>query len=178
MNIDFKNISRFIQAPEGYVFELINTHHTPSIITWRNNPELNQYFLLSQNLTLESQKQFLKEYESKDRVDFVLLDQSINLPIGVFSIKNLSTEPEIGQLIGESTYRGKGLGKAATLSLLAFAFNYLELEAIYARIKKLNTVNINLTKKLNFQLLKYETHQNESISVMKLTRFSFDKISG
>lgn len=150
------------QAPEGFRFELINHRHTPSILKWRNDVSLRQNFLDQRTLTGEEQRFFLDDYFLKERLDFVLIDERRNFPVGVFNLKNIQTEPEIGQLIGESSYRGRGLGKEATRLVVQFALKTLGLKSVCARVKEKNLTNIELLKKLNFEIAKQETLQYEN----------------
>lgn len=150
------------QAPEGFRFELINHRHTLSILKWRNEVSLRQNFLDQRTLTEEGQRFFLDDYFLKDRLDFVLIDERRNWPIGVFNLKNIQTKPEIGQLIGESEYRGRGLGKEATRLVVQFALKTLGLKSVCARVKEKNLTNIELLKKLNFEIAKQETLQYEN----------------
>ncbi len=153
-----------------FCFEPISHQHTPFIIKWRNDPNLNQFFMNSQKLTPKSQRQFLKDYSSKDRLDLVLIHKPSRRPVGVFSVKNISTQPEIGQLIGEADFRGKGIGKSATWTFIQFCFLNLDLPEIFMRIKENNSINLRLTKKLGFIPFGKETIQNERYVVLRLRR--------
>ncbi len=170
---------RFIKLPvppHGFRFELINGGggHTSSILKWRNDQGLNQHFSDRRRLTEETQRQFLENYFLKERLDFILVDgkegEKEGAPIGVFGIKNIRSEPEIGQLIGESSYTGRGLGKEATKALIRFAFEDLGLKRIFARVKETNAVNLGLLKKLNFSIVKQERMNDENYLVHEIKR--------
>lgn len=163
-------LASVLTAPSGYRFELIDERHTSFVIKWRNDPRLNRHFMSQEILTEEKQRLFLEHYRDKDRLDFVLVDHSRNKPIGVFGVKNISSQPELGQLIGEGAYQGKGLGKKATQALLRFLFSRLELKVIYARVKENNSINLNLLKQLQFSVEKSEFIHDEVYRVLKLSR--------
>lgn len=173
---DYIRYVHHILAPEGFLFELIQEKHTPYILKWRNNPRYQDYFISFQNITEEGQKAFLKEYHRKDRLDFVLSVTVPSLPIGVFSLKNISIEPEVGQFIGDDTFQGRGLGKAATLALLRFSFETLDLPRLYARVNQMNIRNLHLLKKIGFIFLKEEKYNQRSFDVLILDNKKHKKI--
>lgn len=124
-----------LEAPKGYSWELINKQHAPVIVKWRNDPEILSFMERENKLKLEDQLEFLNSYESFDRVDIVL---SSERPIGVFNIKNFETLPEYGAIIGESEYRGKGLGSQVKLLIFKYWFITLGKEEIFVRNKVSN----------------------------------------
>ncbi|MEK7790472.1 MAG: GNAT family N-acetyltransferase, partial [Deltaproteobacteria bacterium] len=167
------NILFFVRlplAPRGFRFELIDGGHTSSILKWRNDERLNQHFIDRRVLTEADQRQFLENYFLKDRLDFVLVDENNNLQVGVFSLRNISSQPEIGQLIGETPYLGRGLGLAATEALVRFAFDDLGLEQVYARVNEKNAPNLKLLKKLNFSVVKQEKINDENYLLHEIRR--------
>ncbi|OGD63338.1 hypothetical protein A2160_02535 [Candidatus Beckwithbacteria bacterium RBG_13_42_9] len=165
-----KAIEALIKAPLGYRLELINSSHTPFIIKWRNDSSINRFFFSQEKLTIKKQENFLKNYFSKDRIDFILTYQKEDLPIGSFSIKNVHTFPELGQLIGEKRFRGKGLAKKVTLALIDIAYDYLGLDSLWARIQKRNRINIHLHQKLGFLTVGEESFDNIDYLIMRLKK--------
>ena len=157
---ELKKMEKMLTAPEGFRFELINSLHSKYIIKWRNDPSINQYFFSQEKFTEEKQCKFLENYFDKDRLDFALINIEKNLPIGIFSIKNFSKKPELGKMIGEMEFRGKGIAKKATICLLKYAFNKLSMNAIIAKTQKSNIVNINLNKKLGYKIIGEEVVEN------------------
>lgn len=170
---------RFVKlplAPQGFRFELIDggERHTASILKWRNDEKLNRHFIDRRVLTETDQSQFLKDYFLKERFDFILVAEKEGdkkgLPVGVFGIKNIRSQPEIGQLIGETSYLGRGLGLAATEALVRFAFGDLGLERVYARVNEKNASNLGLLKKLNFSVVKQERVNDENYLLHEIRR--------
>ena len=56
---------------------------------------------------------------------------------------------ELGYLI-DAAYRGKGYATEACRAILAYAFETLELDQVYARIDRNNEVSMRLAKRLGF----------------------------
>lgn len=154
---------------EGYTWEIISSKHTEYIINWRNDPD-NLIFFDNQNpITTSDQEAFLKNYSDIDRVDFVLLKDE--LPVGVFNIKNLNTQPEYGALIGDTRFRGIGISSKVKLSVLNYWFNILNQDSIYVTNKKINKKVISSNLKLGFNIFK----EDELFFTLKLTKSSFNK---
>lgn len=153
--MDIKNefIDRLeeLKAPKGYYWELINKHHAPVIVKWRNDPEILSFMEMENKLKLEDQLEFLNNYDSYDRVDIVL---SSERPIGVFNIKNFQTLPEYGAIIGESEYRGKGLGSQVKLLIFKYWFITLGKEEIFVRNKVSNEKVIKSNEAWGFKKFK------------------------
>ena len=175
--VAMRMVSLMIQAPKDYYFELLGQKHTGAILKWRNDPEVKTLFKEQTKLTARAQSAFLDAYPQKDRLDFVLMESCSGRPVGVFNLKNVSSKmPEIGQLIGEKSHRGRGLGKKATASLLAFAFQQLNLKALFAYVQKRNHVNVNLLSKLKFNIKKAERVDNQDYLLMKLSKENFQNV--
>src|SRR5690606_28837955 len=110
-------------------------------------------------LTIEKQKAFLDQYDKLDRVDLVLVKDdliSINIPIGVFNIKNLETSAEYGALIGDEKLKNKNLGYNVKLTIFKFWFDVMEMKEILVKNKIQNQKIINNNLKMGFRTLKLE----------------------
>ncbi len=138
---------------DGFHFELIGPKHTDSIVNWRNDSSNLELFVNTGNLTAELQNRFLLDYAEADRIDFILMDTLSQKPIGSFSLTKLSGTPELGKLMGEKQYRGKGLAKNATQAVLYFAAHYLDLAEIHAITRADNLTNIALNQSLGFEVV-------------------------
>ena len=168
--LELADIASYLKSPKGFRFELISRRHTSSILKWRNDTSINKYFIRSEKLTLEKQNNFLKNYETKDRLDFVLLKIDQEIPVGVFSLINISSRPELGKLIGEKSFRGKGIARSATIYLLKFAFNYLMLNEVWATTQIKNTRNIELNESIGFKTIGEKRINKKRYYVMKIDR--------
>ena len=131
----YQQNKRLLKAPEGFTFELISRDHSPYIIKWRNDPDNNTYFYDRSKYTVQNQIKFLGRYGELDRLDLVLIDVKNDKLVGVFSIKNLSTRPELGKMLGQKEYRGRGLAKMASFYLIQFVFNIFQFDKTIVAIK-------------------------------------------
>jgi len=170
---NIKNKFPSIKAPLGFRFEIIDETHSDSIIKWRNDPTINKNFISKNIITKDSQKTFLNNYNNLDRLDLVLINIDTNSPIGIFSIKNLSHRPEIGKIIGEKEFLGKGIAKKATMELIKFVFEQLDIITIYAITQKSNLVNISLNRKIGFEIVEEQLIEGNSYYLMRLEKEDF-----
>ncbi|WP_018479675.1 GNAT family N-acetyltransferase [Pontibacter roseus] len=156
---------------EGTRWELISHAHTPSIVNWRNDPNNLIFFEQQNKLREEEQTDFVNNYNKLDRIDLVLIG---NGPIGVFSIKNLTTMPEYGALIGEKQYRGKGIGSKAKYSLFDYWFIELNQEVIYTKNKTNNTKVLESNLALGFEKM-VNAQKNDDFILMRLLKSTYLK---
>ena len=156
-----------------YRFELLNARHSVDVVRWRNDPENRHAFFKARILTLEDQANFLKNYAVLHRVDLVLTTEGEGRPVGVFALKNLDTNPELGILLGEKSCRGKNVGTAATAALLHFGFEWLRLPIIWGHTQKTNEGIIRLNTKLGFTMESEIEREGTAYCRMCLTRERF-----
>lgn len=157
-----------IVAPEGFKWELINRKHSSFIVDWRNDASNLALFYNQENIDLETQNKFIEKYNTLDRVDLILSSERKNNPVAVFSIKNLSTRPELGKLIGDQRYRGVGLGSKATRSFLDYLFNTVKCPSLFAETRTTNTINIAINEKLGFKIIDSKKVDNKDFYIMRL----------
>lgn len=135
---------------EGFFFQFISQKHSEKVVEWRNknldafeNPRV---------LTLDDQKNFIENYPNNNRVDFILCTEN-EKAIGVFSLRlNEHQVYEVGEILGEESFKGKGLGLRATKVLIDFAKNELKVEGPFAIVKADNQPSLNFHKKLGFDI--------------------------
>lgn len=120
-------------------------------IKWINNPSNNTY--LHYDIPLEYEKT-LNWYINKNnalRCDFVIEYNGIPVGlIGLLNIDKVNNKAEYYICIGETQYKGKGIGKAATKLLLSYGFEELKLKKIYLNVDSENIAACNLYEKSGF----------------------------
>ena len=72
--------------------------------------------------------------------------------IGGEKIDPVSKKIEMKKLIGDISFRGKGIGKSATFLFLYYIFNKLGFNKVYIHSMDTNIKNINLNSKFGFSL--------------------------
>lgn len=106
-------------------------------VNWLNDKEINQYlesrFVLA---TTENVKKFIENIiQTTDTFFFAIIDKITNEHIGNIKLGPVNTyhkRGDIGLLIGNKKYWGKGIGTEAIALISDFAFNNLNLDKIMA----------------------------------------------
>lgn len=105
-------------------------------VEWMNDMEVNVHLgnRFGQVITMGEEEEWYENLKDEDdTVLFTIHDTSSENPIGNCSIVDIdhqSNRGEVGILIGESDYRGKGYGTTALKLLLDYGFNALNLVSI------------------------------------------------
>jgi len=121
-----------------------------------------------------------ESYSSEDLVDYITEknDSEAAMLFGIFvklentHIGNIKLEPihprksaTLGILIGEESWRGKGVGFEVISRVLKFCFKDLELEYVELGVNKNNFKAIHLYKRLGFIESNQESDFSESIKM-------------
>ena len=124
---------------------------TPTIIRWRNDVTIKKWMINQDSISKESHIDWFNS--RKNRFDFIIEENKSKKPIGTLNLKLTSkSEAEIGKLIGENSFLGKGYANESSNLLINFAFNNLYLKKLFVYTKTTNQKNINLNKKLGFKI--------------------------
>lgn len=169
----FEENKNLFQLPEGFQFELIDEKHTDFVISCRNEPEILDLSISKTYLTKDNQKLFLDNYNNLDRIDLILTDTVSGNHVGIFTLKNISERPELGKVMGNSLYKGKGLAKTSTINIINFGFKVFNLVKIYALTRSDNLINISLNKKIGFQIEEKMLAKGQEWIIMSITSNNF-----
>lgn len=125
----------------------------PNKVRWINDP-CNSAFL-HYDLPLEidkTEKWFLSNCERTDRYDAVIEadGKPVGL-IGLLSIDRRNLKAEYYVMIGERSYRGRGVANRATKLLLEYAFGDLGLNRVYLYTEALNAEAVKSYEKIGFR---------------------------
>ena len=127
---------------------------TPEYVSWLNDPEINQFtesrlFVHTQ----ESVEDFISKTNNGSNHAFAIIDNESGLHIGNIKIGNINSQykyADIGLIIGDKNFWGKGIATEAIKMCVDFAFNQLKLHRLYAGIYVLNTGSIKAFEKAGF----------------------------
>ena len=124
---------------------------TSTIIKWRNDVDIKKWMINQDSISKESHIAWFNS--RKNRFDFIIEENKSNKAIGTLNLKLTSkSEAELGKLIGEKFFTGKGYANESSNLLINFAFNNLYLKKLFAYTKTTNQKNIKLNKKLGFKI--------------------------
>jgi RimJ/RimL family protein N-acetyltransferase len=143
-------------------------------LTWMRNQNANPFI---QGINKDLSSQDLIDYISEKNESTTALLFGIFVKPEIIHIGNIKLEPIIskksatlGILVGEETWRGKGVGYEVITRVLQFCFKDLELELVELGVNKKNLKAIELYTRLGFIESNQEPNSHESIrmSISKL----------
>ena len=131
-----------------------NIAHSNIYLEWVNDPVVRKFFGMEFPTTLElMKKEWFPERIDERNIWFEIWHKEDKKPIGMtgfFQIFNIHRRAEIGIMIGESEYWGKGIGPEAINIMLDYGFNTLNFHKIVAGVNATNTRSLGMCKKLGF----------------------------
>lgn len=123
-----------------------------TILDWLGSEEIRNTFIgFFPKTKKELENYFLK---SADKEYFSIYYQHSFLAgfIGAERKDNVSRKLEMKKLVGDSNFRGKGIGKRATFLFLYHIFNNYNFNKVFIHSMDTNIKNINLNSKFGFSL--------------------------
>lgn len=141
--------SRLILKP------LCMEHLSDDYVGWLNDKEVYRYLETGGNYNKEMLERYLKEVVEKDIYFWAIHIKENGLHIGNVKIDPINHRhgwAEYGIMMGRKSEWGKGYAKEATLKVIDFCFNKLQIRKITLGVVADNSSAVNLYKKLGFEL--------------------------
>lgn len=124
------------------------------ISAWLNDRETNTYLDIIYPLSKRYADSYVSEAEDIDKKMF-LIDNEDRKPIGIIVISDIKWEYrncEIGIVIYDKNFRGRGYGKDAMETILEFIFDDMNMHLVHLKTAEENTPAIELYKSLGFEV--------------------------
>lgn len=132
----------------------ITKEHTPLIVKWRNNPNVQKNFIFQETFTEEMHNGWLENKVNTGQVaQHILYTKEDGQPIGSVYLRDIDREnqkAEFGIFIGEDSARGKGYGAEATQLMCRYGFDELGLHKIMLRVFAFNKAAVRAYEKAGF----------------------------
>lgn len=124
-----------LQGEKIFLRRLTEDDASEDYVRWMNDPEINQY-LESRfyTHTIESTKAFIRSVTNDSNYQFGIFDKATSKHIGNIKIGSINAYhrfADIGFLIGEKEYWGKGIATEAIRLATDFGFNFLKLHKLF-----------------------------------------------
>ncbi len=125
------------------------------VANWRNHPTIRSSFFSAYPIVISCQDKWYDGYLSRgNSLIFMICLHETNQPVGMVGldcIDHRNQSAEYGRmLIAEAQFRGQGYAKDATITLLRYAFEDLNLNRIYLKVYEKNNNAISLYERCGF----------------------------
>lgn len=142
---------------EGYgvTLELLTQETAEIVRQWRNSAEILQQMEYQEKIGPEAQQLWFESVQNESCKYFTIAyyGELVGM-IHLAQIDLSEKTAEAGLFIGNTSFSGTGIALGASLLLLAFAFETLSLENIFAKVKNTNFNARQYNQLLGFQKAK------------------------
>jgi len=160
-----------VESENYYLRSLVpNIDNLSNYISWMIDVSQNKFIDgVRQNFTIEELKSYITEKNnSSNSILFGIFDKSNGNHVGNVKLEPIleNSYAWIGILIGESAYRGKGVGFEVITSIMRFSKEALHLSQLFLGVNKSNTPALRLYMKLGFVEIIDSSTQADEIRMM------------
>lgn len=128
-------------------------HLTTTYVDWMNDIDIYKYLETGGNYTLKDLEDYLNQQEKNDILFWAIHIKESNKHIGNIKIDPIdytNNSGEYGIMMGDKTEWGKGYAKEASLKVINFCFNELNLSQVTLGVIQNNINAIKLYEKIGF----------------------------
>ena len=143
---------------------------------WRNDSEVFKYTgnIYSEEITLESELAWIRRV-IKNENEYRCAIIADNCYVGNIYLTNIDDEKaEYHIFIGDKSYWGKGVAKKASIEIIRYGFEYLNLKKIVLEVRQQNKNAIRLYEKLGFTRLR----RNSNFITMEIVKDKYNELYG
>lgn len=140
--------------------------------SWRNTTQISDNMEFRGYISSEEQIKWFNSICNSTNYYFIINYQGCK--IGLIHLNKFDDSEKSahsGLFIAEKAFTGTGISLGASLLILSYAFEELNLQIIYAKIKRDNLSALQYNKGLGFVL---EAHLNDAFSLYKTTKEAFN----
>lgn len=126
----------------------------PHFVRWINDPETRRFMVARYPLSLVEEEKWWEGFLERKNDHIFAIEAQDGTYIGNIGLHDLDWEnrrAQLGIIIGEKAYWGKGYGSDAIRAMIGWAFNYLNLNRISLSVYAYNERAIRCYRKCGFQ---------------------------
>jgi pseudaminic acid synthase len=130
----------------------LGEEHTDLILRWRHDPVVAHELFSPRPPTRAGHLAWLKTL-GEARREYVIVSLPDETPVGTIGLSQIDRHhltAEYGVLLGQATYRGRGLARAASEAILRIAFEELGLHRLTLRVFADNAAALRLYERIGF----------------------------
>lgn len=134
-------------------------------VDWMNDPEVIKYMSSGGNYTILKLSEYLDYVEKKPKYFWAIILKESNRHIGNIKIDPIDYEKQYGVygiMIGDKNYWGMGIAREASLLVIDFCFNKLNLKSISLVSNKANVSALKLYEKIGF-IQEVNSYENKNM---------------
>ena len=165
--------SKLIYKPLGL------QHLSEKYVEWMNNPKVTKYLETGGNYTLEKLKDFLGEVEKRPQYFWAIHLKSNDNHIGNIKIDPINVRHgfgEYGIMMGDVEEWNKGYAREASINIIDYCFETLNLRKINLGVFEENEAAISLYLKLGFvlegKLMHHALVEGKYLNVLRFALFN------
>lgn len=124
------------------------------ISAWLNDRDSNQYLDIIYPMSKRDTDSFLLQGDNDSSKKLFVIDNEDRKPIGLIILNNIKWEYrncELGIVIYDKNYRGKGYGRDALNMVLQFIFEEMNMHLVYLKVAEDNHAALKLYNDLGFE---------------------------
>jgi len=147
--------SKILETERLLLKPLSLEHLSVDYVNWLNDIDVYKYLETGSNYTFDMLKDYLGEVEKKDIYFWGIHLKNSNIHIGNIKIDPINIKhgtAEYGIMMGRKSEWGKGYAKEATLMIINYCFNELNLRKITLGVVIDNLPAFNLYKNIGFKI--------------------------
>ncbi len=146
-------------------------------VIWRNDPDVFKYTINTYNhtITIESELEWIKRViANRDEYRCAIIADAKY--VGNIYLTNIIQDfsAEYHIFIGDKSYWGKGVAKKASIEIIRYGFEYLNLKKIVLEVHQQNKNAIQLYEKLGFTRL----GENSNFIKMEIEKEKYKELYG
>ena len=137
------------------ILRAIERSDIPTFVRWFNDPEVTKHLQLYLPMSLAQEERWFEKYLQDQQQHIFGIETLDGKLIGNIGLENISwkdSHAELGIVIGEKDYWGKGYGTEAITTFLDFVFRQMNLHRVYLRVFEDNERAIRCYEECGFEL--------------------------
>ena len=125
---------------------------TKKYFNWFKDSIVKKFIVFKPSSFKEFKIDVIKKINTKNSIFFAIIDKK-KKHVGNIFVHNINVSKNsafIGILIGEKSYRGKGIGEEAIKKVIKYLYKYYNIYNLYLGVDRRNLAAIKLYKKIGF----------------------------
>jgi RimJ/RimL family protein N-acetyltransferase len=137
----------------------------PTFVRWFGDPAVREFLLINRPISKAEEENWFENQLKNESIELFAIETNDgeNVHIGNIALEDINwlhRHAELGIVIGEKDYWGKGYGSDAIRTLLGFAFHEMNMHRVYLCVYEDNVRGIRAYEKCGF---KHEGRMREAI---------------